>query len=177
MLLTQNWAQKPSVLVQVLTARGRGGKISFFRAVKNGREKTPKPLRLRGFPVRYLFWSHNVVAEAGLEPTASGLWARRATNCSTPRYEIKGILVPVTGLEPVQYCYRGILSPLCLPIPPHRQISATDNIPYLRRDVNTCLQKTSPSAFCSFDLSALLCYTILVSVSYTHLTLPTICSV
>ena len=30
MLLTQNWAQKPSVLVQVLTARGRGGKISFF---------------------------------------------------------------------------------------------------------------------------------------------------
>ena len=31
------------------------------------------------------------------------------------------ILVPVTGLEPVQYCYRGILSPLCLPVPPHRQ--------------------------------------------------------
>ena len=74
-------------------------------------------------------------------------------------------VVPVTGLEPVQYCYRGILSPLCLPIPPHRQISATDNIPYLRRDVNTCLQKTSPSAFCSFDLSALLCYTILVLLS------------
>ena len=80
-------------------------------------------------------------------------------------YEIKGILVPVTGLEPVQYRYRGILSPLCLPIPPHRQISATDNIPYLRRDVNTCLQKTSPSTFCSFDLSALLCYTMLVLLS------------
>ena len=85
MLLTQNWAQKPSVLVQVLTARGRGGKISFFRAVKNGREKTPKPLRLRGFPVRYLFWSHNVVAGTGFEPATSGLWARRATSCSTPR--------------------------------------------------------------------------------------------
>ena len=28
--------------------------------------------------------------------------------------------VPVTGLEPVQYCYRGILSPLRLPISPHR---------------------------------------------------------
>ena len=27
-----------------------------------------------------------VVAEAGLEPTTFGLWARRATNCSTPRY-------------------------------------------------------------------------------------------
>ena len=24
-------------------------------------------------------------------------------------------MVPVTGLEPVRYCYRGILSPLCLP--------------------------------------------------------------
>ena len=39
-------------------------------------------------------------------------------------------LVPVTGLEPVQYRYRGILSPLCLPIPPHRQLSAMIRIPY-----------------------------------------------
>ena len=31
-------------------------------------------------------------------------------------------LVPLTGLEPVRYRYRGILSPLCLPIPPHRRI-------------------------------------------------------
>ena len=31
-------------------------------------------------------------------------------------------LVPVTGLEPVRGCPRGILSPLRLPIPPHRQI-------------------------------------------------------
>ena len=30
-------------------------------------------------------------------------------------------LVPVTGLEPVRGCPRGILSPLRLPIPPHRQ--------------------------------------------------------
>ena len=29
--------------------------------------------------------------------------------------------VPATGLEPVRYCYRGILSPLRLPIPPCRQ--------------------------------------------------------
>ena len=28
----------------------------------------------------------------------------------------------MTGVEPVRYRYRGILSPLCLPIPPHRQI-------------------------------------------------------
>ena len=39
-------------------------------------------------------------------------------------------VVPVTGLEPVQYRYRGILSPLCLPIPPHRQLSAMIRIPY-----------------------------------------------
>ena len=31
-------------------------------------------------------------------------------------------VVPVTGLEPVQYRYREILSLLCLPIPPHRQL-------------------------------------------------------
>ena len=29
-------------------------------------------------------------------------------------------LVLVTGLEPVRYCYRGILSPLRLPVPPHQ---------------------------------------------------------
>lgn len=30
------------------------------------------------------------------------------------------ILVPLTGLEPVRVLPRGILSPLCLPIPPQR---------------------------------------------------------
>ncbi len=34
-------------------------------------------------------------------------------------------LVPLTGFEPVRYCYRGILSPLCLPISPQRQIAIT----------------------------------------------------
>ena len=32
-------------------------------------------------------------------------------------------MVPLTGLEPVQYRYRGILSPLCLPIPPQRRLT------------------------------------------------------
>ena len=30
--------------------------------------------------------------------------------------------VPVTGFEPVRCFHRGILSPLCLPIPPHRHV-------------------------------------------------------
>ena len=30
-------------------------------------------------------------------------------------------MVPVTGVEPVRCCHRGILSPLRLPIPPHRR--------------------------------------------------------
>ena len=34
------------------------------------------------------------------------------------------LLVPLTGLEPVRYRYRGILSPLCLPIPPQRHTTS-----------------------------------------------------
>ena len=32
------------------------------------------------------------------------------------------LVVPLTGLEPVRILLRGILSPLCLPIPPQRQV-------------------------------------------------------
>ena len=38
-----------------------------------------------------------MVAGAGLEPATFGLWARRATNCSTPRYLVGGI-----GFEPMK---------------------------------------------------------------------------
>ena len=34
------------------------------------------------------------------------------------------VLVPVTGVEPVQCFHRRILSPLRLPVPPHRQFCA-----------------------------------------------------
>ena len=34
-------------------------------------------------------------------------------------------LVPATGLEPVRFLRRGILSPLCLPIPPRRHFFIT----------------------------------------------------
>ena len=36
------------------------------------------------------------------------------------------VLVPATGLEPVRGLFRGILSPLCLPIPPRRQIGESE---------------------------------------------------
>ena len=47
-----------------------------------------------------------------------------ARETKTPRHTGVwwGLLVPPTGLEPVRYFYRGILSPLCLPISPWRQI-------------------------------------------------------
>ena len=35
------------------------------------------------------------------------------------------MLVPLTGLEPVRCCHRGILSPLRLPIPPSRLMALT----------------------------------------------------
>ena len=38
------------------------------------------------------------------------------------RYAIRDGVVLVAGLEPARYCYRGILSPLCLPVPPHQLI-------------------------------------------------------
>ena len=38
-----------------------------------------------------------MVAGAGLEPATFGLWARRATNCSTPRHLVGGI-----GFEPMK---------------------------------------------------------------------------
>ena len=36
-------------------------------------------------------------------------------------YYLVGLMVPEIGLEPIRCCHRGILSPLRLPIPPHRQ--------------------------------------------------------
>ena len=51
----------------------------FFCAVKTGHEKSPETAWFRAFSVRYLFWSHNLVAGAGFEPTTSGLWEPEST--------------------------------------------------------------------------------------------------
>ena len=53
----------------------------FFCAVKTGHEKSPETAWFRAFSVRYLFWSHNVVAGEGFEPTTSGLSLRAALRC------------------------------------------------------------------------------------------------
>ena len=44
------------------------------------------------------------------------------------RSEERDFLVPLTGLEPVRCRQRGILSPLCLPIPPQRRTTEFYNI-------------------------------------------------
>ena len=51
---------------------GKGDKI------ENGSEEISEP--------------SSVVAGTGLEPVAFGLWARRATNCSTPQYILKRVV-------------------------------------------------------------------------------------
>ena len=43
-------------------------------------------------------------------------------------HEKSGVMVPRAGLEPARSCLRGILSPLCLPIPPPGQLVSMINI-------------------------------------------------
>jgi hypothetical protein len=45
-----------------------------------------------------------------------------------------GLAVPPTGIEPVRYRYRGILSPLRLPVPPRRHIVYI--LPQAQQNVN-----------------------------------------
>ena len=47
-------------------------------------------------------------------------------------------MVPEAGLEPARYFYRGILSPLCLPIPP---LGLINKIFYLNSQNNYTLFK------------------------------------
>lgn len=46
-------------------------------------------------------------------------------------------MVLMAGLEPARYRYRGILSPLCLPIPPHQRIYIDgDIVPHEANKIN-----------------------------------------
>jgi hypothetical protein len=45
-------------------------------------------------------------------------------------------MVPEAGLEPARYFYRGILSPLCLPIPPLGQVNRYHFLHYTFLNLN-----------------------------------------
>ena len=63
---------------------------------------------------------------AEVEPQPTGLWHLNGfssgidTNKKEEAFASSFLLVPATGLEPVRFLRRGILSPLCLPISPCR---------------------------------------------------------
>ena len=63
-----------------------------------------------------------------------------------------GILVPLTGLEPVRYRYRGILSPLRLPVPPPRQTTKKEN-----KNGGDTQNRTGDKGFADLCLTAWLC--------------------
>ena len=61
-------------------------------------------------------------------------------------------MVPLIGLEPIRILLRGILSPLCLPIPPQRRFLCggrfiCERPPFLFRTVFFCVGKSAAKAF------------------------------
>ena len=74
-----------------------------------------------------------VVAGEGFEPTTSGLWARRATSCSTPRYSFsleilsQGQIKVKNYFSDSQYC-NNLLSRPSRPICPSRPQDAEAQI-------------------------------------------------
>ena len=113
----------------------------FFSCSQKWTRKNPETVAASGFSGAISF----LVAQCGCggRTRTYGLRVMSPTSCQLLHAAIFTYfpsMVPVTGLEPVRYRYRGILSPLCLPIPPHRRISAIDRIPYTHPDVNSFLQ-------------------------------------
>ena len=74
----------------------------------------------RALPV--IRYANTRLCSASPRPVQALLY-RKQKNIEKPQKVISLYLVPVTGLEPVRCCHRGILSPLRLPIPPHRHSS------------------------------------------------------
>ena len=102
----------------------------FFSCSQKWTRKNPETVAASGFSGAISF----LVAQCGCgdRTRTCDLRVMSPTSYQLLYSAISTFVVPVTGLEPVQYRYRGILSPLCLPIPPHRQLSATIRIPYSR---------------------------------------------
>ena len=65
---------------------------------------------------------------------------KKAKKIPHPQTKVQESLVPPAGIEPARYRYRGILSPLRLPVPPWRRVFI---ITEWARSVKPCpLQKT-----------------------------------
>ena len=73
--------------------------ISFEFHLEKWHEKTQKPLWFLGFPNRYLFRFAMLVAEAGLEPTTSGLWAAVYITFSANNRHFGAFLRSLAGLQ------------------------------------------------------------------------------
>ena len=91
--------------------------ITPLRIQAAGRRNTTKPIE------RLVLSSQPVISKKPEKPRNTGLFRLFQTKEKKRRLypNHRFYLVPVTGLEPVRPCGQGILSPWCLPIPPHRR--------------------------------------------------------
>ena len=100
--------------------KGKRWEDIFFSCSQKWTRKNPETVAASGFSGAISF----LVAQCGCgdRTRTCDLRVMSPTSYQLLYSAISTFVVPVTGLEPVQYRYRGILSPLCLPIPPHRQL-------------------------------------------------------
>ena len=116
--------------------------------------KTKKPWKIKAFCGYIFFIALFWLRRRDLNHTTFGLWARRATRLlhSAIWMGRKSVweLVPMTGLEPVRDCSQRILSPLRLPISPHRRfdemcflLATSYSIPRFLLFVNPFSKKTN----------------------------------
>ena len=84
-----------------------------------------------------------------------------------------GFLVPVTGIEPVRLLGRGILSPLCLPVPPHRRNSYLSTDPSRRQGKKGL---TFPLLWCKMGKNFIGQFVTILSVNKTRILGGRICA-
>ena len=72
-------------LVQVPSKRRFKRMSSFYLHYEIWYEKSPKPLKFRGFSVWHLFWSYNLVAGVGFEPHDLRVMSPTSYQAALPR--------------------------------------------------------------------------------------------
>ncbi len=78
-------------------------------------------------------------------------------------------MVPLTGVEPVRYRYRGILSPLCLPIPPQRHNVFVWNTHSIITHFSLAVKHSSAIFFARGDAAAQMAFGFVEFEHFTHL--------